>query len=137
MVAVKRIIVGTLGILLLGFMIFIVVPFYRGMIGRHNEGETRGNLGSIRSALSLYHDEMHGQYPSDLAALTVGGKYLTDIPNAKGSSHHSDSSAVRLGTNPDDAGGWLYDNVKGDANFGSVRVNCTHTDSRGRSWTSY
>ncbi len=133
----KRIVVGGLFVFLFGFMIFIIVPKAFYLIYLHNEGETIGGLRAIRSALTIYKEDRHGQYPSDLAALTEGGKYLVRIPVAKASSHHQDSSAVLLGSNPNDEGGWLYDNVKGNANFGSVWVNCTHTDSSQNTWNSY
>ena len=137
MSALGKIIAGIFGLLFLGLMIFVVVPKALDLIYRHNEGATIGGLNAIRSALRIYKDDMQGQYPSDLAVLTKGGTYLLNIPVVKYSSHHGDSSAVHFGTRPDDAGGWLYDNVTGDANFGSVWVNCTHTDYRRNAWNSY
>ena len=38
---------------------------------------------------------------------------------------------------PVNAGGWLYNNIVGDAGFGAVSVNCTHTDTKGSVWSSY
>lgn len=101
------------------------------------EGATRGNLGAIRSALSIYYGDLEGRYPVDMLTLTVAGKYLEKIPPAKTPKHHWESAKVRHGPAPDDSGGWLYDNVPTDSNFGSVWVNCTHTDVRGEVWTGY
>jgi len=107
------------------------------LIVKSNEGATKGNLGSIRSALSIYYGDTKGEYPTDLAALTVGGKYLKSLPRAKVPPHHSDSNAVRQGRSPDDSGGWFYDNDLLDSDFGQVFVNCTHTDTKGKVWTEY
>lgn len=88
--------VALLGVLLVG-LAGLALPKARKLIYLHNEGETNGNLRAIRSALSIYRDDRHGQYPPDLAALTKGGIYLSKIPVAKYSSHHWDSSEVHQG----------------------------------------
>lgn len=46
-------------------------------------------------------------------------------------------TALRHPLRPDDAGGWGYNNVTGDPGQGSVWVNCTHTDARGRKYSDY
>lgn len=99
--------------------------------------QTRGNLGSIRSALSIYYGDMGGSFPPSLDSLTVGGKYLQTIPRAQVPAAHQASAAVALGQTPDDAGGWLYNNDPASANVGNVMVNCTHTDGKGATWASY
>ncbi|MBI5595415.1 MAG: hypothetical protein HY928_04930 [Elusimicrobia bacterium] len=50
--------------------------------------------------------------------------------------YHKDSNAVLNAAAPDDSGGWRYD---ASARQGQFRffVNCTHTDSKGTSWTEY
>src|SRR4029077_12354001 len=109
-----------------------------------NEANTKGNLGSIRSALSIYYGDMEGWYPSDtLATLTLTNKYINAIPVAKTPSvagnniGHPDNPAVLNSTGLGDAGGWLYDNVTADGNWGRLLVNCSHTDTRNSFWTSY
>lgn len=95
------------------------------------------NLGSIRSALSIYYGDLEGQYPEDISALTIGGKWLTSIPAVGPLGNHPASSKARLGTQLTDEGGWLYNNVAKDANVGNVMINCTHTDVKGSVWASY
>ena len=102
-----------------------------------DEKSTRGSLGALRSALSIYYGDMEGQYPDDLGALTVQKKYLPDIPRAKTPRHHRASAKFLNDPAPDDSGGWHYNNTAGDANAGVVRVNCTHTDVKGSVWNSY
>ncbi|MFA5138300.1 MAG: hypothetical protein WC728_03625 [Elusimicrobiota bacterium] len=104
---------------------------------RETEGYTRGNLGAIRSALTIYYED-NGTYPSSLMSLAEGGKYLrSGMPTAKTPPYHPPSNAITQATKSDDSGGWLYSNVRGDAGFGGVFVNCTHTDTRGKVWTSH
>lgn len=102
-----------------------------------DEKATRGSLGALRSALSIYYGNMEGQYPDDLGALTVGAKYLPKIPQAKTPMHHRASAKFLNGPAPDDSGGWHYNNAALDPNAGTVRVNCTHTDVKGSVWDSY
>ena len=42
-----------------------------------------------------------------------------------------------LATTQIDAGGLVYNIVAGDSNIGNMEINCTHTDTKGSSWTSY
>ena len=97
----------------------------------------RGTWGAIRSALNIYYADMEGNYPADLPALTINGKYLTALPVAKTPSYHADSSVVAAQVSSNDAGGWSYNNTSGDTNMGTVMVNCTHTDTKGTNWTAY
>lgn len=103
-----------------------------------NNGQSPGSgLGTIRSALSIYYGDMEGHYPQDLAALTIGGKYLNDLPKVGPLNIHPPSSSVRTGLTPTDEGGWLYNNLPANANVGNVMINCTHTDAKGSTWTAY
>lgn len=98
---------------------------------------TLGNLNAIRSAVSLYYGDNDKRYPRDLTDLTEQGKYLASIPEAKLGLYHPSSSAVHLGAGSNDSGGWLYNNVPSNANFGTVLINCSHSDWKGNEWTSY
>ncbi|HXT00612.1 MAG TPA: prepilin-type N-terminal cleavage/methylation domain-containing protein [Elusimicrobiota bacterium] len=124
---------------IIGVLASIAIPKFAELIRKAGEGAGRGNLGSLRSALTVYYGDMEGQFPSKLSALTVGGKYLSVIGPAKTPSYHNDS-AVELDALPNagtDGGQWLYDNVSGDDNVGFLIVDCTHTDTKGSIWTSY
>jgi hypothetical protein len=113
------------------------------LITKGNEANTKGNLGALRSALSIYYGDTEGQYPADtLASLTASAKYMSVIPMAKMpqsanyNAGHADSSLVTASAGNSDAGGWVYDNTS-DANWGRAMVACTHSDSKGNKWTSY
>ncbi len=115
----------------------IFVPKFMEVGRSGEEGALKGRLGSIRSALSIYYGDMEGLYPEELSALAVSGKYLSEIPAARGTYFHAGSNAVQNGATPTDRGGWLYDNIPGDANLGSIWVDCTHTDTKGTVWAAY
>jgi S1-C subfamily serine protease len=115
------------------------------------EGSTKGNLGAIRSALSIYYGDTEGQYPENLEALLEGGKYLTGIPevNLGADSEHAPTNAVRIITevaNSEDlerqikegeTGGWLYVADPDSPAHGSLFVDCSHADSKGQPWYKY
>ena len=122
---------------IIGILAAIAIPKFAELIRKSNEGASKGNLGSIRGALSIYYGDMEGQYPSDLASMTVNGKYLSAIPIGKAPNYHGDTSMTSNVTAANDAAGWAYNNVVGNANFGSIWVNCTHTDTKGSVWTTY
>jgi prepilin-type N-terminal cleavage/methylation domain-containing protein len=124
---------------IIGILAAIAIPKFAELIRKSGEGASKGNLGSIRSSLSIYYGDLEGQYPAQLAALTISGKYLTSVPNAKTPNYHPDSSGEVDGllTAETGAGGWFYNNVIGDANVGTMVVNCTHTDSKGSTWSNY
>jgi len=107
---------------------------------KSKEGATYGNLGALRSALSVYYADVLSQHPVDLNSLTVASKYISALPKADLTGYHAPSSALSQGPGSSvltDGGGWAYINDSTDANFGTIWVNCTHTDTKRALWTSY
>jgi general secretion pathway protein G len=124
---------------IIGVLASIAIPKFANLIRKAMEGSSKGNLGAIRSALSVYYADLEGQYPARMLSLTVGGKYIRVAPLAKAPNYHDESVLETNGlvTAVDGAGGWYYDNVAGDAFMGTLYVNCTHTDTKGTVWTLY
>ena len=122
---------------IIGILAAIAIPKFASLIRKSSEGASKGNLGAIRSALSIYYGDMEGQYPADMDALTINGKYLSVVPAAKAPNYHSDTSVIVYQTASNDGAGWTYNNTQGNANQGTVLVNCTHTDTKGTVWTVY
>lgn len=106
---------------IIGILAAIAIPKFADLIRKSNEGATKGNLGSIRSAISIYYGEMEGTYPGAWVYLTT--KYLDTIPEAK-NYYHGNSSAYTSATFTDVAG-WYY-----QTGNGIVLVSCTHTDTK-------
>ncbi len=125
---------------IIGILSAIAIPKFAELIRKSNEGASKGNLGAVRSALSIHYREHEGLYPYHPIVLAAGGKYVSSLPKAKAPNYHPDSAAVRLGVSyadVDDAGGWLYIGDPAARDFGSLYVNCTHTDTKGTLWTVY
>ena len=127
---------------IIGILAAIAIPKFADLIRKSKEGATKGNLGAVRSALSIYYGDLEGNYPTDnLSELTTGGKFLPSIPDAKTPSYHTDQTTVVTGASQTvavtNAGGWAYVNNSADSNWGNLWVNCTDTDSKGSIWMSY
>jgi prepilin-type N-terminal cleavage/methylation domain-containing protein len=56
------------------------MPKFSGMLAKTQEGATKGNLATIRSALAVYYGETEGTMPRDLQVLTVDQRYLKRMP---------------------------------------------------------
>jgi hypothetical protein len=111
------------------------------------EGRTKGNLGAIRSALSIYYGDHEGRYPMSLDELT-NGNYLKFIPQADTArpEHAATNSVLVLTKVVDEAdlyrqlqdtGGWAYVADPDSPAWGILVVDCTHADSKGRLWYLY
>ena len=122
---------------IIGVLAAIAIPKFANLIRKSAEGSAKANLGQIRSALSIYYSDLDGHFPSNLAALTISGKYLSNVPQARAPNYHGESSVAVETQVADDTGGWLYNNVLSDGNLGTIWVNCTHTDTGGRIWTQF
>ena len=146
---------------IIGILSAIAIPKFADLIRRSNEGSTKGNLGAVRSAVSIYYGEQEGQFPvpsADGDASTAGslgavltmqnGKYLKDMPTSYEPPYHAKltytwtvNATSGVETVAANQGAWGYQsNAAAPANqqqFGTVWVNCTHTDSKATSWSSY
>ena len=145
---------------IIGILAAVAIPKFAEMVKKSQEGSTKGNLGVIRSALSIYYADMEGNWPNDnLDSLTVNGKYLSAIPKTRLPSLHPESSVVcvsqlvstcriGLGAPPGYDGqlnGYLWVYWEQDTppmsgtprNHGDFWLGCLHTDSKGTVWTAY
>src|SRR5581483_1719770 len=107
---------------IIGILAVIAVPKFGDLINKTKEGSTKGNLGAIRGALTIYYGDMEGSYPVSIYGLTVGGKYMSTLPMTKLPNLHPDSfteSPGSAGTALTDVGGWAYVNNSTDGNFGT------------------
>lgn len=125
---------------IIGILAAVAIPKFAGLIRESNGGATKGNLGALRSALSIHYGDHEGWYPFFPGTLAGGGLYLAAIPQTKTPDYHPDSADIRLGRSildADDRGGWLYVSDVTSTDWGSIVVNCTHTDTRGTLWLAY
>jgi prepilin-type N-terminal cleavage/methylation domain-containing protein len=123
---------------ILGILAAIGVETYQTMVLKSQEGSTRGGLGALRSALSIYYGNLEGAYPTDdLSSLASDGRYLAMMPLAQMPPHHLFSRSVTSEISPTDQGRWSYNNSPGSLSWGTVRVGCLHQDTRGETWSVY
>ena len=132
---------------IIGILAAIAIPQFANLVAKSQEGRTKANLGTIRSALSIYYGDLEGWYPVDnLASLAVAGRYLQVIPNADlpkttNSAGHPSYNTV-TSVMSDGTAGWYYNNAQGAAGagiatWGQILVACTHQDMRATTWSSY
>jgi len=127
-------------IAIIGIVLAVAIPQFARARLRAKELDTRKALTALRSALAAYHKDMGGRYPAHVSELLLGDKYLRSVPKAKVPPHHMDSDSVRLAlhsSDSDDSGGWAYVAEPSSKDWGTVFVNCTHTDIKGASWSDY
>ena len=141
---------------IIGILAAIAIPKFAELIRKSHEGATKGSLGALRSATSIYYADMEGQSPSNLSSLTINGKYLSSIPTMNASPYHTPTSqivsaacgggpicsesgaqtilSVVIGINESlNLAFWLY----GRTDTGMLVVGCSHTDSKGSVWSLY
>lgn len=123
---------------LVAILAMIAIPRLGYAIKRANESATKGKLEAVRGALLIYFGDNGGNYPPDLTPLLQpGSKYLTGIIPIYTAEHGNTSSIFYV---PDidpaaDTGGWGY--VASGPHMGSLWVQCTHTSTEGRVWSTY
>ncbi len=140
-------------IAIIGILAAVAIPKFAELIRKSAEGQVKGNLGAMKSALSIYYADMEGYYPDDVNSLTINGKYLTQISSVKIPDYHPSTTAIRHNwtTNPFgcsanmlNTGEWIYWNERGSAcalsayhTLGEFWVACSHTDTKGSVWSNY
>lgn len=141
---------------IIGILASIALPKFADMVRKAREGTLKGNLGTLRNALSIYYADMEGQYPTDpsnLSSLTENGKYLTSIPVPVVPDYHPpalppsvfsagayNSASAFFAASPGEpsAAYWVYFyDLTMPTTWGQIYVYCTHTDTRGTFWSSY
>jgi general secretion pathway protein G len=121
---------------LIGILASIAIPKFAEMIRRTKQGKTKGELGNLRSALTLYYSDLEGmQYPQNAAAISnetgpLQTKYLSKMPTVKlGLTNYQETIDIDDFNEGDvltDLGNWGY-----IATRGSVFVNCAQSDTKG------
>jgi general secretion pathway protein G len=129
---------------IIGILAAIAIPRFAQMLEKSREGATKGNLGSLKSAASIYYGDQQGIWPTTLQSFSgyAFSRYLDNISPVKvtgafvaGATSPAGAlvsmttmSSVPTGSKT----GWLY-----DSNFGSVYVNSTVADSKSIPYSFY
>lgn len=125
---------------IISILLSIGLTRFGAVMRKSRDGATHGNLGAIRSAISIYYSNVLNLYPADVAMLTVNAAYIKAIPQTQMKEYHGASSAIKYvsgANNIDDGAGWAYNNDPTQTTYGKVWINCTHTDAKGSIWSAY
>ena len=127
---------------LIGILAAIAIPKFAEMIRRTKQGKTKGELGNLRSAITLYYSDSEGmQYPQNAAAISnetgpMQTKYLSTMPAVKlGLNNYQETTDIDDFNDGDaltDLGNWGY-----IASRGRVFVNCAQSDAKGELISSW
>ncbi|HLD29382.1 MAG TPA: type II secretion system protein [bacterium] len=119
---------------IIGILAAVAIPRFADLIRKSKEGATKGNLGAVRSATTIYYGDNEGIWPLSLTGLVAildsssNPKYLDELPTVKiGRADHSDLATETTAADDvvDDGANWWY-----NTDAGRVRINCTHTDTK-------
>jgi len=126
----------------------IALPKFADLIEKSQEATTKGSLGSLRWALSIYYSDNGGNYPnclitpvSPVFTTYLSPNYIPAVDVVKNYVHPPTNnvycdSAITPG-NVHDGQGWYYDGDVNDSGIGNLYVACDHTDSKGSFWSNY
>ena len=121
---------------IIGILAAIAIPKFAQMLEKSREGATKGNLGAMRSAVTIYYSEKEGTWPGDLT--TSFTSYLYPIPPAKATPLGNSNAISAESTVPATVGtGWAYVTDTTSIFAGNVFCHSTATDTKGSSFTTY
>ncbi len=134
---------------IIGILAAVAIPKFAQMMEKAREGATKGNIGSIKSAISIYYGDQQGNWPTCLTDVLFQN-YMTTLPAVKvthplnmfssqntlsGTCNTVATEAVAATTEGPTTltgDGWKY-----NLNTGNVFVNNAQTDSGGFYYTQY
>ncbi len=143
---------------IVGILAAIAVPKFADLVRKANEGATKGNLGALRSSVTIYYAEQSGTWPNPTAdgddtvagslgaVLTMNNNmFISKMPYSNTPPYHTatKTATIHVGSANESyvAGGWGYqislNPSAGAQATGSVWTNCTHTDSFTTTWGTY
>jgi len=138
---------------IIGILAAVAIPKFADLLRKSKEGALRGTLGSVRSALSIYYADNEGRFPSGPTgfnttylqdSMTDGGKYMSKWPTIEVTPYHAAINTVDsiptddpYATDSTGEGEWVYVSNQTDGNWGTILIECYHTDTKGTLWTTY
>jgi type IV pilus assembly protein PilA len=130
---------------IIGILAAIAIPKFADLITKSKESSAKGSLGSVRGATTIYYSDTEGIWPTSLTSLAAANKYLDVIPactiprNSTTFLGHTGNNgsqvfagAITATDGNADTQIWAYSNT-----LGNVAVNCTHTDTKSSTWSTW
>ena len=129
-------------VMIIGILAAVGIPKYKELMEKANLGATLGNLGSIRSAISMYFGA-HTDFPYTIAdnggsfSDSMGSGGLPAVKSTVPSGNSPAGKEVELASAADEVpaymrSGWFYDYFRGRA-----YINSTALSIKGESYTMY
>jgi prepilin-type N-terminal cleavage/methylation domain-containing protein len=129
---------------IIGLLAAIALPKFANLVIKAKEASIKGKLGTVRSALSLYYANNEGFMPkpafsSNGLRLLFVPQYLDDVPtfsiptvpaHVSGGGHISGIPVFDWSVNCE----YAATNAVAD---GKIVIDCTHTDSKGTTWSQW
>jgi general secretion pathway protein G len=130
---------------IIGILAAVAIPRFADMLEKAREGATKGNVGALKSAISIYYGDNTGVWPGDLSTAFV--KYMDRIPPVKVTHPATLSGTTLSGTatgvstisatapaaiTKGNQEGWRYNAATGD-----VWINNSQTDTKGTEYSMY
>lgn len=118
---------------IIGLLAAIAIPKFANLTLKAREATVKGKLGTFRAAVNLYYADNEGLYPQSQASLVP--RYVDALPAIGFPAPINHAETSNVGAVIDDwaiVRAWYY-----NGGNGLVVVNCTHTDTRGLTWSLY
>ena len=125
---------------IIGILAAVAIPRFADMLEKAREGATKGNIGAIKSAITIYYGDNEGQWPGDITGAGFR-KYLDKIPPIKvthGTDFSGKSTAVyTVSAEPTNThvDSWAYG--VGTVVGGEIWVASSLTDTKGTQYYRY
>jgi prepilin-type N-terminal cleavage/methylation domain-containing protein len=114
---------------IIGILAAVAIPRFAQMLEKSREGATKGNIGALKSAVSIYTGDQQGTFPGDLTAWFKGGgttSYMDSIPMVKVTGVNGFANAC--------TGAKLSPATNGATVFGMVHATATDVAYNGYGW---
>jgi len=116
---------------IIGILAAIAIPRFANLIDRARQARTQGNLGSVRSAMTIFYGTNDGAWPATIVALTaaaLGGPFIDAVPTVLLPASMGHAEVATEDATLDHTGDWFYSAAAAD---GVVRVDCAHVEIGG------
>ncbi|MBK6880479.1 MAG: prepilin-type N-terminal cleavage/methylation domain-containing protein [Elusimicrobia bacterium] len=138
---------------IIGVLAAIAIPKFADMVRRGKESAAKGQLGAVRSAISIYYADNEGVFPTVplgfdrtelITTLTANTKYLQRWVPLSVPKHHGPVWTIDQVAHDDffaiDAicdGEFVYVAPRTAAAWGKLAIECYHTDLKGSTWSTF
>ena len=130
---------------IIGILAAVAIPRFADMLEKAREGATKGNVGAMKSAVTIYYGDNEGVWPGSLEPTAGFSRYLEKIPaikvthqfkSAEGTFSGNSTTLVNVDKEPSvHSDSWAYGTV--GTVQGGVWVNSTLTDTKGTAYSLY